>query len=210
MSPHTDNPSNDNTLSPVEAYLLEQKGYYAIEVEAIERAIASGSKIEGRLSYLNDDRASGKRKSDSEVPGTSESEQAVSKPAVATFDVEEWWPGLKAVWKKEGVLGVIRDYPDFVVLVEDTFYTFRDWEQAQQAFTYAALTPLPGQAEIETACGPGGLDLPSVTIDGTLYFDFEFVGKSDEAKARRASEHARAREEALRYLVGKRLERYEP
>ncbi len=148
-------------------------GYDPEEIDGIEQLITSGIKIESDVIGLDADRGSQERR------------------------------GIEAVWKTKGVLGVIEQYRDFVADVGHFFYSFRTWEQIQQAFADAELTPLASQAEIETACGPDGLALPSVTLDGALYFDFKFVGKSDEAKKRRASELSQAREEVLRYLVGK-------
>jgi hypothetical protein len=206
-------PSSDDELSPVERYLLEQKGYTTEEIELIERSITSGCMIEDHP-RLSAERACSRHKSSKAPVRDWDPESAMEEPdgeigTEAFFEAEDALPGLEDVWKSAGVAGVIREHPPFFVSVEDTYYTFRDWKQIQQAFFEAELTPLPGQTEIESACGPSGLGLPSATIDGTLYFDFEFVEASDEAKARRASEHAQAREEVLRYLVGKRLERWE-
>jgi hypothetical protein len=218
-----DSPCDDDKLSQVERYLLGLKGYTAREIEAIERAITTGFRIED-LPYLNTERASSKHKSDEEPGWTAGPEPETDEPGGeadhhsadgeeiaigAFFNTEDALPGLEDVWRAGGVRGVIKEHRDFFVSVEDTYYTFRDWKQVRLAFFEAELTPLPGQAEIESACGRAGLDLPSVTIDFTRYFDFEFVGASDEAKTRRAREHAQARDEVLRYLVGKRIERWE-
>lgn len=215
--------SPDGDLTHVERHLLTQKGYTVLEIDVIERSILGCPRPEDEHSLANSrlmEPADGEPAAAVRLhslwserlltlTSAANSEDAVAHAEDAFEEYQDDFTEADDLREVEGLAGVLRKYLEYFVDVENTYYTFRDWRQIRQACLEMELTPLPSQEEIESACGPGGLDLPSTAIDGSRYFDFEFVAKNDAAKALCARELTQAREEVHRYLIGRRFERWE-
>jgi len=216
MAPKERDPSG--TLTFNERHLLELKGCTEHEITAIDLDVSGCALGEyygvvatlSRLVPSNDTRPQLNvlwkdyiDVTESRAPGQDEpSDGELSDALAESIHLQD----LDAVWRREGIAGVIKADLSRFVSLEDTYYTFIYWKQIRHRFVDLELTPFPDQRMIEEACGAAGLRLPAIFIDDTTFYDFEFVHASDEIKQHHAQALADSREAVLRYIIGRRLE----
>src|SRR6478609_9438665 len=74
--------------------------------------------------------------------------------------------------------------------VNDFDPDLRSWREIRAWFENLELTPLPSQGEIEAACSPAGLGLPTVKINSIQYIDVRYLSESQDERSSRTEDYA--------------------
>jgi len=120
---------------------------------------------------------------------------------IGTFDYDscDIYPDIDTIWKQEGLIGVIKRFGPHET--NDTNYGLRSFEEIRQWCMEMEVMPLPTMEDFVTACGPSGLRLPSICINGIMYFDLLCVGSESSDKDQIQRDYMMAQKAVHPYLL---------